>query len=79
MIVWSVFEASEVRIISCGESEGGVKVLADFPEATEMASGSGSGIQRALLFGRGLSSMGTRGRFKARIAQSTGKGLLKQS
>ena len=41
--------SSEFRKITCGESEGVVKVLTEFPEVTEMTAGSGSDVYRALL------------------------------
>ena len=44
-----------------------------------MASGSKSGVYRALLCGLGLSSMVMGGRFKAGIPKSAVKGLLNQS
>ena len=55
-----------------------VNVLTDFPEVTEMAAGSGSEVYQDVLFGRGLSSTGMVGIFKAGLNPSTGKGLLKQ-
>ena len=56
-----------------------VKLLTDFSEATEMAAGSRSGVQRDLLSRQGLSSMVMGGRFKDGLTQPAVKGLLKQS
>ena len=54
MMVWSVLVLSEFRGIICGESEGSVKVLIEFPEEIEMESVIGSGIHRDILFGMEL-------------------------
>ena len=48
-IKWRVFGPSVGRI--SGESEGVVKLLIEFSEATDMADGSRSGVYRALLAG----------------------------
>ena len=50
-----------------------VNLLPDFPEATEMAAGSGSEVYRDFCSARGLSSMGMGGRFKSGLPQSNGK------
>ena len=55
-----------------------VKALTYFQEATEMVSGSGSGVCQTILFGMELSSVHMRDRLKAGPPQSTVKGLLKQ-
>ena len=44
-----------------------VNELADFTEVTEMAAGSGSEVYQALLFGRGISSMGMGERSKSEV------------
>ena len=54
-ITW-ILLGSSVRRRS-GESEGVVKVLPEFPEATYMTAGIRSGVYEAHLCGRGLSSM----------------------
>ena len=46
-----------------------VKVLAEFSEATDMISGSRSGVNQALLSRQVISSMEMGGRFKAGIPQ----------
>ena len=48
-----------------------MKVITDFPGATDMESGIGSEVCQALLFGLELSSMGMGGKFKSVIPQST--------
>ena len=62
---------------TCGESEGVVKVLAEFSEATYMVSGSISGVYQALLSGQALSSMEMGGILKAGIPQLYRNVLLK--
>ena len=47
----------------------GSQSITDFPEATEMAAGSGPGVYQALLLGLELSSVGMRGRFKYGLPQ----------
>ena len=74
---WRVLGSSVGRI--SGESEGVVKVLTDFSEATEMAAWSRSGTYRYLLCGGGLSSMVMGGRCIAGLPKSAVNGLLKQS
>ena len=56
-----------------------VKFIKYFTELTEISSGSILEVYMALLFGRGLSSMGMGGILKSRKTPSTGKGLLNQS
>ena len=79
MMVWSVLGDSELRRITSGEQEGAVKVLTEFPEATEMAAETRSGLYWALSFGLKLSSIGIGGRFKSRLPQPNENGFLKQS
>ena len=56
-----------------------VKFIKYFTELTEISSGRILEVYMALLFGRGLSSMGIGGILKSGKTPSTGKGLLKQS
>ena len=62
-----------------GKSEGVVKVLKDFSEATEMVARSRFGSYQALLCGEGLSSMVMGGRCISGIPQLAVNVLLKQS
>ena len=68
-----------MRRSSCGESEGVIKVLTYFSEATYMEAGSLSGVYWAILSGQGLSSMVIGGRIKSGIPKSVGKVSFKQS
>ena len=62
-----------------GESEGVVKVLTEFLEATEMAAGSRSGAYQALLCKGYLSLMVMEGRCISGLTKSAVNGLLMQS
>ena len=68
-MLWYVSGPLEVRRITCGVSQGAVKLLTEFWEATEMAARSRSEVYRAILFERGLLSMGMEGLFKDGISQ----------
>ena len=79
VIICQVLVSLEVRKITCGDSEGAVKLLSEFLKVTEIPDGIISGVYQAILGGRVISYMGMGGRFKYVIPQSTGKGSLKQS
>ena len=55
-----------------------VNALPEFPEVTETTAGIVSEVYQAILFGRGISSMGMGGIFKSGLTPQTGKGLLNQ-